>query len=62
MAMSDAALFHESLKLWDRPNDELGADRALLRPEDDVERMVDDMFRRFMALDPDRDLPGVGNC
>jgi len=61
MARSDATIFYENLKMWDRPLAELKG-RAVLRLEDNVERIVDEMFERFMDLQLDRPQSFVGSC
>jgi hypothetical protein len=61
MSRSDASLFHESLKMWDRPEEEL-SNRGTVPMDETVERMVDDMFERFCNLDMDLPQPFVGNC
>lgn len=61
MARSDASIFFENLKMWDRPLAEL-TNRAVLELEDNVERIVDEMFERLMDLELDRNQSFVGNC
>jgi hypothetical protein len=61
MAQSDASIFAENLKMWDRPLSEL-TNNAVLRLEDNVERIVDEMFERFMDQELDQAHSLVGNC
>ncbi len=61
MPKSDAACFREALKMWDRPLGELRA-RGVLEPEVDVDRAVDALFDRLLALDIDQRYPFVGRC
>ncbi len=61
MARSDATIFYENLKMWDRPLAELKG-QAVLQIEDNVERIVDEMFERFMDFQLDRPNSFVGNC
>ena len=61
MARSDASIFLENLKMWDRPLAEL-ENRAVLKLEDNVDRIVDEMFERFMDLELERKHSFVGNC
>ena len=61
MARSDASIFLENLKMWDRPLAEL-KNRAILELEDNVERIVDEMFERFMDLEIERNQSFVGSC
>jgi hypothetical protein len=61
MAQSDVTIFLENLKMWDRP--ESGQKGALiLQMEDNVDRIVDDMFERFCDLELDRPHAFIGNC
>jgi hypothetical protein len=61
MAQSDATIFLENLKMWDRPEGDLkGA--VILQLEDNVDRMVDDMFEQFCDLEIDRFHPFTGTC
>lgn len=61
MAQTDVTIFLENLKLWDRP---AAGSRgpAVLKLEDNVERIVDEMFERFCDMEMDRSHPFVGNC
>jgi hypothetical protein len=62
MAMSDEEIFQESLKMWDRA-DRVGRDGPpVIKLDDNVEQMIDDMFDRFCNLDLDYDSPFIGNC
>jgi hypothetical protein len=61
MAHADASIFLENLRLWDRPLAQLHG-HAILELEDNVERIVDEMFERFMDLELDRPQALVGNC
>jgi len=61
MARSDASIFLENLKMWDRPLAEL-KNEAVLRLEDNVDRIVDEMFERFMDIEVERNHSFVGNC
>lgn len=61
MAQSDASIFTENLKMWDRPLAEL-TNQAVLRLDDNVERIVDEMFERFMDQEIDQAHCLVGNC
>jgi len=61
MAQSDVTIFLENLKMWDRPTSGTAAP-AVLKLEDDVERIVDEMFERFCDLEMDRQHPFIGNC
>ena len=61
MAQSDASIFLENLKLWDRPV--AGCETpAVLRLEDNIDKIVDEMFERFCDLQLDRMHSMVGNC
>ena len=61
MAHSDATIFLENLKMWDRPEvGQKGA--AVLQLEDNIDRIVDEMFEQFCDLEIDRPHPLVGNC
>ena len=61
MARSDAAVFLENLKMWDRAEDGRGVGEVL-KNVDDIEILVDEMFEKFCNLDLDSSLPFVGNC
>ena len=43
MAQSDAAVFYENLKMWDRPQADF-ENEGVLGTEDNVEQIVEDMF------------------
>ena len=61
MAQSDATIFLENLKMWDRPETgQCGA--AVLQLEDNVDRIVDEMFEQFCDLEMDRPHAFIGNC
>jgi hypothetical protein len=61
MAQSDVTIFLENLKMWDRPEvGQKGA--AVLQLEDNVDRIVDEMFEQFCDLEIDRPHSFVGNC
>jgi len=61
MAQSDVTIFLENLKMWDRPEaGQKGA--AVLQIEDNVNRIVDEMFEQFCDLEIDRPHPLVGTC
>ncbi len=60
MAQSDVTVFMENLKMWDRP---VGTELpAVLRLEDNVDKIVDEMFDNFCDLQLDRTHSMVGNC
>jgi hypothetical protein len=61
MAQSDMTIFLENLKMWERPesNDK---DKAILRLEDNIDQIVDEMFEQFCDLEMDRSSSFVGNC
>ncbi|MBN2496745.1 MAG: hypothetical protein JXR96_19295 [Deltaproteobacteria bacterium] len=61
MARSDASIFMENLRLWDRPLAELRG-HAVLQVEDNVDRIVDELFERFADLELDGPHPFVGHC
>ena len=61
MAQSDASIFLENLKMWDRPLSQL-RNKAVLMIEDNVERIVDEMFDRCMDLELEKNHSFVGNC
>ncbi len=61
MAHSDTSIFLENLKMWDRPEvGQKGA--AVLQLEDNVDRIVDEMFEQFCDLEIDRPQAFIGNC
>lgn len=61
MAQADATIFLENLKMWDRPEGgQKGA--AVLQLEDNVDRIVDEMFEQFCDLEIDRPHPFIGTC
>ena len=61
MAQSDATIFLENLKMWDRPEGgQKGA--AVLLLEDNIDRIVEEMFEQFCDLEMDRPHPFTGNC
>jgi hypothetical protein len=61
MAQSDVTIFLENLKLWDRP-EKSPRGPAVLRLEDNVDKIVDEMFERFCDVEMDRSHPFTGNC
>ena len=61
MAHSDATIFFENLKMWDRP-EETTKDSRILQFDDNVERIVDEMFDRFCDMEIDKPHSLVGNC
>lgn len=61
MAQSDVTIFLENLKMWDRP-DAGPQGAAVLQLEDNVDRIVDEMFEQFCDLEIDRSHPFVGTC
>jgi hypothetical protein len=61
MAQSDVTVFMENLKMWDRP--QVGTELpAVLRLEDNVDKIVDEMFDHFCDLQLERMQVMVGNC
>ena len=61
MAQSDMTIFLENLKMWDRP--EAGAKgQDILKMDDNIDQLVDEMFEHFCDLEMDRPHPLVGNC
>ncbi|HUU03051.1 MAG TPA: hypothetical protein VM425_16580 [Myxococcota bacterium] len=61
MAQSDVTVFMENLKMWDRPP--VGTELpVVLRLEDNVDKIVDEMFDNFCDLQLDRTYAMVGNC
>ena len=59
MSSTDAKLFRESLKLWDRPLGELRGNQVL-EAEENVALLVEVLFDRLMDLDESH--PLVGSC
>ncbi len=59
MSRTDANQFRESLKLWDRPMNELHGNH-ILDSDDNVSLLVEELFDRLMDLDENH--PLVGNC
>jgi hypothetical protein len=61
MAKSDRAVFQESLKMWDQQTS--GAEAAaLLNPEKNLDRLVDEMFDNFCNLEMDKRNSFIGHC
>lgn len=61
MTKSDLAIFLENLNMWDRL-DTSPKGPPIIKKEDNIDRIIDEMFERFCDLELDQVPTFVGNC